>query len=59
VKKLLLSKDKHLRDLSKNLFWYDYLDHDEIEKVMKGEKLDKAKVRDWDNKSYGDYVIKF
>jgi hypothetical protein len=41
------------------LFFYDYLDHDEIEKVIKGKKIEKDKVRSWDFKTYGDYAIKF
>ncbi|CDW81299.1 atp-dependent metalloprotease family protein [Stylonychia lemnae] len=59
VTKLLQKKDKELRELSKGLFHYDYLDHDEIEKVINGKKIEKEKVRSWDYKTYGDYAIRF
>jgi ATP-dependent Zn protease len=49
VKNLLLQKDKELRELSKNLFWYDYLDHSEIERIMKGERIEKERVREWNH----------
>jgi hypothetical protein len=47
VKALLLSKDEQIRELTKNLYYYDYLDHAEIEKIMGGEKLHKERVREW------------
>jgi len=50
VTALLSSKEEELRNISRNLYWYDYLDSDEIDKVMKGKKLEKKKVRDWDLK---------
>jgi len=28
VEKLLMAKDRELRDIARNLYWYDYLDHD-------------------------------
>lgn len=59
MKGLLLQKDKELRELSKNLFWYDYLDHVEIEKIMKGGRIEKEKVREWNYKELGNYAIKF
>lgn len=31
VEKLLLSKDRELREIAKNLYWYDYLDQKEME----------------------------
>lgn len=46
-----MKRERELRDLSKNLFWYDYLDHDEMEKVIKGDQLDKERVRQWDYKT--------
>jgi len=46
----LESKEHELRGISRNLYWFDYLDADEIDKVMKGKKLEKKKVRDWDLK---------
>lgn len=57
VTKLLQVKDKELRDLSKGLFHYDYLDAEEIEKIIKGDKLSKDKVRNWVEKD--QYLIKF
>jgi hypothetical protein len=52
-----LKKEKELRELSKNLFYYDYLTAEEIEKIIIGKKLDKEKVRTWENKE--QYLIKF
>jgi hypothetical protein len=54
---LLLKKEKELRELSKNLFHYDYLDADEIKKIIEGKKLEKEKVRNWELKE--QYLIKF
>lgn len=36
--------------MSKNLFWYDYLDYEEIKTIMGHKKLNKEKVRDWKGK---------
>ncbi len=36
-----------MRRLAKALFYYDYLDSEEIDKVIKGEELVKEKVREW------------
>lgn len=56
VVQLLQSKELEIRELSKNLYWFDYLDAEEMEFIIKGRKLDKKKVRDWE----GDqYIIKF
>lgn len=56
VVKLLHSKEKQIRELSKNLYWYDYLDAEEMEKIIKGQKINKEKVRDWEGEQY---LIKF
>jgi len=48
VKALLLQREQEIRSLAWNLFWYDYLDHNEMEKVINGEELPKEKVRVWD-----------
>ena len=56
---MLQSKEVEIRNLAKNLFWYDYLDHKEMEKVINGEELPKEKVRVWDYQKEGDYIIKF
>lgn len=53
VEKLLLAKGHELRTLSKNLYWYDYLDAKEMEAIFKGEKIEKEKVREWDVEGEG------
>ena len=55
----MLEKETEIRNLAKNLFWYDYLDHKEMELVIKGKELPKDKVRIWDIKREGEYIIKF
>ena len=54
---LLKNKEVELRNLAKNLFWYDYLDAEEMDQIIKGKKLGKTKVREWDQKE--KYVINF
>lgn len=53
VEALLMGKGSKLRDIAKNLYWYDYLDAKEMDSLFKGEKLDKERVREWkeENKS--------
>ena len=52
-----------MRRLSKALYEHDTLDADEIDKVIRGIKLDKDKeknkVRTWDVETNGTHVIKF
>ena len=55
---LLQSKEREVRDITVNLYKYDYLNQEEIEKIMNGKKLDKKNVREFDS-SIEDYVIKF
>jgi hypothetical protein len=43
-----LAKEWQIRELSKNLYWYDYLDAKEMEQIFKGESIEKEKVRQWD-----------
>ncbi|CDW88406.1 metalloprotease m41 ftsh [Stylonychia lemnae] len=57
VSGLILNKERELRELAKNLFYYDYLDADEIKNVIEGKKLSKDKVRKWEDKD--PYIIKF
>lgn len=57
VSTLLTKKERELRELSKNLFHYDYLDAEEIKKIIEGQKLQKEKVRNWELKE--QYLIKF
>lgn len=59
VRNLLMSKDKELRELSKYLFQNDYLDADEMDRIISGKGLDPEKshkVRDWKDE---EYLIKF
>lgn len=59
VSKLLTEKDKELRNLAKALFQYDYLDRDEMDRIISGKGLDpekSKKVRDWEKE---EYLIKF
>ena len=58
VEKLLLSKEKELRNVSKNLYQFDYLDEEELKKVIEGKTLEKEKVRTW-RKEEPEYLIKF
>ena len=45
--KLLQSKEVELREVAKNLYWFDYLDAKEMEAIFKGKKLEnKERVRD-------------
>jgi ATP-dependent Zn protease len=57
VTSLLNGKEKELRELAKNLFQYDYLTAEEMETIIKGKKLDKEKVRNWESKE--KYLIQF
>jgi ATP-dependent Zn protease len=59
VEKLLLKKSKELRDLSKNLYWYDYMDAKEMEVIFKGGKVEKEKVRDWDKDEKPHSLVTF
>lgn len=63
VAKLLTVKDRELRNLSKNLYRYDYLDADEMDKVLRGFDISREKegqkVRDWDKESSGGAYIEF
>jgi ATP-dependent Zn protease len=54
---LLTVKEKELRELSKNLFHYDYLDAEEIKNIIEGKKLTKEKVRNWELRE--QYLIRF
>ena len=54
-----MSKDKELRELAKYLFQNDYLDAEEMDRIISGKGLDpdKApKVRDWKDE---ESLIKF
>ena len=48
VESLLLKKDKEMRVLAKNLYWYDYLDAKEMDTIFKGGQISgKEKVRQY------------
>lgn len=59
VTKLLMQKDKQLKELSKQLYLNDYLDADEMDRIISGRPLDPdvtKNVRKWDSE---EYLIKF
>ena len=59
VSELLTQKDKELRNLAKGLFLHDYLNADEMDRIISGKDIDLSKtkkVRDWEQ---DDYLIKF
>ena len=58
VTALLQKHEKQIREISINLYKYDYLNKEEIETVMQGKKLDKSQVREFDSR-VEDYAIKF
>ena len=57
MQKLLTLKERELRELAKSLFHYDYLDAEEIKRIIEGKKLEKEKVRNWELQE--QYLIKF
>ncbi|CAI2360021.1 unnamed protein product [Moneuplotes crassus] len=57
VHNLLKTKTKEIELLAKNLFWYDYLTEEEIKKILKGEKLDKYHIREWEDEE--EYLFHF
>ena len=61
---LINHKETEIRRLAKALYEHDYLDSDEMDKVIRGEKLseekEQNKVRTWDAQSHGpSKYIKF
>lgn len=59
VTQLLMQKDKQLKELSKQLYLNDYLDADQMERIISGRPMDPEKtknVRTWDSE---EYLIKF
>lgn len=63
VAKLLLTKDRELRRLSKALYEQDYLNAEEMDQVIRGKGLgkekEKNKVRTWDKEKYGPALVQF
>ena len=58
VEKLLKKHEKVVRDISVNLYTYDYLDQKDIEEICNGKKIEKEKVREFDAK-VDEYQIRF
>lgn len=56
---MLTDKGRELRNLAKNLYWYDYLDAKEMEAIFRGDSVEKEKVRDWDKKETSHSLVKF
>ena len=49
----MLEKSKELREVSKALYWYVYLDAKEMKEIYEGKTLEKEKVRDWQAEQEG------
>lgn len=58
VTKLLKEKECQVRDVTINLYKYDYINKEDIENIMSGKKLDKTNVREFDS-TIDSYIIKF
>lgn len=58
VTKLLGKHGSELREIAINLYEYDYLNQDDIDKIMQGKKLEKENVRKYDP-SLAEYLNKF
>ena len=56
VESLLKDKEQHIRNISKNLYWYDYLTAEEMDSIIKGKQIKKEKVREWEGETH---AIKF
>uniref|UniRef100_A0A7S3MVR4 AAA+ ATPase domain-containing protein n=1 Tax=Strombidium inclinatum TaxID=197538 RepID=A0A7S3MVR4_9SPIT len=59
VKTLLESKEKELRELAKQLYLHDYLNAEEMDRIISGKSFDKEvnpEVRQWEEE---EYLIKF
>ena len=57
VTKLLQKHEKQVRDIAVNLYKYDYINQEEITKIMEGKSVDKQHVREFDS-SINDFIIK-
>ena len=58
VANLLQKHENDVINVAINLYKYDYLNKEEIDKIVKGEKLDKKNVREFDPK-IDNHIIKF
>lgn len=60
VSKLINKKDREIRRLAQYLYEHDYLDSDEMDKVIRGEKLsdekEQNKKRTWDGPDLGKFA---
>lgn len=63
VSALLTKRDAEIRRLAKYLYEHDYLNYEEMDQVIKGQKLtgdkEENKVRTWNTEKYGNYLLKF
>ena len=63
VSDLLLKRDAEIRRLAKYLYEHDYLNYEEMDLVIRGQFLadekEQNKVRTWDTKKFGNYLLKF
>jgi hypothetical protein len=63
VSSLLTKRDAEIRRLAKYLYEHDYLNYEEMDLVIKGQKLtgekEQKKVRTWNTEKYGNYLLKF
>jgi len=59
VEKLLLDKGSEIRELAKNLYWYDYLDADEMKTIFTGKGLEKERVREWEESETKHGMVQF
>ena len=51
VEKMMSGKERQLRELARNLYWYDYLNYEEMKIILEGGSLEgKQRVREWDKK---------
>jgi ATP-dependent metalloprotease len=57
VYKLLKGKKDKIELMAKNLFWYDYLDEKEINRVIAGNAVGKYHVREWDRND--EFLLEF
>jgi ATP-dependent metalloprotease len=57
VYSLLKDKIPEIKRLAKNLFWYDYLDEQEIKQILDKKPLEKFHLREWSRED--DYILEF
>ena len=55
--KLLMKKEQQVRDITINLYKYDYINQEEINCIMTGKKFDKTNVREFDS-SIDEWIVR-